>query len=241
MGNRPGRRVCCDAGQPLGIAIARADPTQGRRRSLPGGPGQPQRLLCERHPGELSGNAQRQRQAPVRRPAADFPQSRRAREYVLAASADGLAERADHGAAHQLHYHHPGGGHPRFHAAGAQPAGSAALADDRHVVPAQRADCAAAGKLGAEIYRRRGDGGVGTRSSGAGGRGYPARAARRKRDQHGHGGDQQDAGAAGPAANRRGREHRSGDSGRHGLHRAGRHRQCGFPAGIGHQGDRARR
>ena len=108
--------------------------------------------------------------------------------------------------------------------------GSAALPDHRHLVPAQRAGCAAAGKLGPEIYRRRGDGGVGTRSSGAGGRGYPSRTARRKRDQHGHGGDQQDAGAAGPVANRRGREHRSGDPGRHGLHRAGRHRQCGFPA-----------
>ena len=109
---------------------------------------------------------------------------------VLAASDRGPEERADHRDAHQLPDHHPGGGHPRFHAAGAHPAGIPALPNHRHLVPAQRADCAAAGKLGTEIHRRCSDGGVGTRSSGAGGRGRLACPARRERDQRGHGGDQ---------------------------------------------------
>ena len=117
-------------------------------------------------------------------------------ESVLLPAETGPAERTHHGAAHQYPDHHRGGGHPRLHAAGAYPARSPALADHRHVVPAQRADRAAAGELGAEIYRRRGDGGLGARLPGARGQGSAARTARRQRDQFRHGRDQQSAGAA---------------------------------------------
>src|ERR1039457_6033197 len=65
VGHRPRRGLRSHAGQPVCVAVARADPTEGRGGFFAGGPGEPQRLFCECAPREPAAGAERPRPAAI--------------------------------------------------------------------------------------------------------------------------------------------------------------------------------